>query len=73
MASGSRDKSIKVWDLDDCSLIRTIDDTDVYCSYSLMTVQSGGQKILASAYGSGKIKLWSVSDYECIGTIIGQI
>ncbi|MEM4723487.1 MAG: serine/threonine-protein kinase [Candidatus Hadarchaeum sp.] len=69
LASGSDDKTIKLWRVSDGSLIRTIEGhTDWVRS---VTFSPDGQ-ILASGSKDTTIKLWRVSDGSLIRTIEGH-
>lgn len=68
IASGSKDNTIKIWNLDDCSLARTINNgCDVY---SIAFSPDGN--IIASGGSDGKIKLWNSYDGELIKTLSGH-
>ena len=54
LASGSEDSTIKVWNFDDGSCIRTIESTDGYV-LSVLALKDG---MLASGTRYGKIMIW---------------
>jgi len=65
LASGSIDKTIKLWDVSNGSLIHTLSSY-----YAILSVSfSPDGKILASGSRDGTIKLWNVSDGSLIRTL----
>ena len=69
MSTGSSDRKekVKIWSLDDNSLVKTFNP--IGNIESLFVVDLTGKKILACGNGKGVIKLWSLDDYKCIQTI----
>ena len=68
LASGSRDTTIKLWDVKTGKLIRTIEDSGSIVSISF----SPDGKTLASGSGDHTIKLWNVNTGEEIKTLNKQ-
>ena len=67
IATGSQDKSAKVWDSSDLRLLGVLRGH----RRGLWAVQfSPADQILASASTDGSIKLWSLTDYSCIKVLI---
>ena len=66
LASGSNDKTIKIWSLCDRQLKKTFRKTGKIFS---LVVVNHPKKILASGNTTGKIMLWDLNDDVCIGTI----
>ena len=84
LASGCYDNSIKIWNLEDYTLAATLindgavdagdgedneEEEDGNPIQSLVVVKHNEQHILASGDHQGKINLWNVENYLCIGTI----
>lgn len=70
VASGSQDKTIKLWDSTDLSLRATLKGhrRGVWdCQFSPI------DKVLATSSGDKTIKLWSLSDYSCVRTFQGHL
>jgi WD40 repeat protein len=69
LASGSRDKTIKLWRVSDGALVRTLTGhTDMVWSVSF----SPDGSLLASGSGDCTIKLWRVSDGALVRTLTGH-
>ena len=68
LASDGGDSSIKIWSLDDHTLVKSIDvDDEEICS--LVVVIIDGHHALASGDSDGTIQVWNVDNYDCIATI----
>ena len=70
VASGSQDKTIKLWNSTDLSLKATLKGhrRGVWdCQFSPI------DRVLASSSGDKTIKLWSLSDYSCVRTFQGHL
>ena len=67
LASGSADKSIKIWSVDDHSLLTTI-YKGVGRIHTLVIVDPE-KKVIACGDSQGIIKLWSLVNYVCLGTL----
>ena len=67
MASGSYDKTIKLWDTKSGQLIRTLKG---HTSHILLSVDllNNGQTLVSGSYDE-TIKLWNWSTGECLRTI----
>jgi WD40 repeat protein len=64
LLSGSRDKTIKVWDMNDYQCIKTIEvDTVVNC---FLLLPNG---YFVSAGDDEKIKIWDLYDYRCFNVL----
>jgi WD40 repeat protein len=59
LASGSRDYTIKLWDVATGSLVRTLEG---HASGVLSVAFSPDGRLLASGSGDWTIKLWDISD-----------
>ncbi len=68
LASGSRDSTIKLWNVSTGQLIRTINDSKPIVSVSF----SSDGKTLASNSGDKSIKLWNVATGKEIKTLNGH-
>ncbi|KAF8525267.1 U3 small nucleolar RNA-associated protein [Hysterangium stoloniferum] len=66
LASGSGDKTIKLWCLDDFSCLKTFEGH----TNSVLRVEflNAGQRLLSSA-SDGLVKLWDVRTEECVMTL----
>ena len=66
LATGSGDKSVKLWSLDDFSCLRTFEGH----TNSVLRVDflNGGLQLVSSA-SDGLVKLWNVKQEECITTL----
>lgn len=70
VASGSQDKTVKLWNSTDLSLRATLKGhrRGVWdCQFSPI------DKVLATSSGDKTIKLWSLSDYSCVRTFQGHL
>jgi len=69
VASGSQDKTIKLWNTQDLSLLSVLKGhkRGIWC-----VVFSPVDKCLASASSDRTIKLWSLNDYTCLKTFEGH-
>lgn len=70
LATGSQDKSVKLWRSTDLNLIATLKGhrRGVWdCQFS------PSDRVLATASGDRSIRLWSLSDYCCVRTFKGHI
>jgi WD40 repeat protein len=65
LMSASADGVIKIWNINNVSCIKTIQDKEVTCLQTLPCFY------LASV-SSGKIKLWNLLDYQCINILEGS-
>jgi WD40 repeat protein len=69
LASGSLDKTIKLWRVEDGSLVRTLTGhTDVVNSVAF----SPDGRLLASGSWDKTIKLWRVADGSLVRTLTGH-
>jgi hypothetical protein len=69
IASGSADKTIKIWRVSDGSLVRTLEGhTDWVRSVTF----SPDGSLIASGSDDGTIKIWKVSDGSLVGTLEGH-
>ncbi|MBW4643727.1 MAG: WD40 repeat domain-containing protein [Goleter apudmare HA4340-LM2] len=69
LVSGSRDQTIKIWDLETGELIRTLKGhKDEVCAIAL----SPDEEIIASGSADKTIKLWHVKTGELLATFIGH-
>jgi len=69
IATGSQDKSAKIWDSTDFRLLGVMRGH----RRGLWAVQfSPVDQVIASASADGSIKLWSLTDYSCIKTLEGH-
>ncbi len=62
-ATGSTDKSIKLWNTDNLSLIATLSGHKRSVWKVLFSVTD---KVLVSSSGDRSVKIWSVNDYSCL-------
>jgi len=70
VASGSQDKTVKLWRTTDLSLKATLKGhrRGVWdCQFSPI------DRVLATSSGDKTIKLWSLSDYSCVRTFQGHL
>jgi U3 small nucleolar RNA-associated protein 13 len=70
IATGSQDKSVKIWKATDLSLVATLNGhrRGVWdCQFSPY------DRVLATASGDKTIKLWSLGDYGCVRTFQGHV
>jgi U3 small nucleolar RNA-associated protein 13 len=70
VASGSQDKTVKLWNATDLSLKATLKGhrRGVWdCQFSPI------DRVLATSSGDTTIKLWSLSDYSCVRTFQGHL
>mmetsp|Transcript_11272 Transcript_11272/g.32553 ORF Transcript_11272/g.32553 Transcript_11272/m.32553 type:complete len:1059 (-) Transcript_11272:149-3325(-) len=70
VASGSQDKSVKLWNATDLSLRATLKGhkRGVWdCQFSPI------DRVLATSSGDKTIKLWSLGDYSCVRTFQGHL
>jgi U3 small nucleolar RNA-associated protein 13 len=70
VASGSQDKTVKLWSATDLSLRATLKGhrRGVWdCQFSPI------DRVLATSSGDKTIKLWSLSDYSCVRTFQGHL
>jgi len=70
VASGSQDKTVKLWNATDLSLRATFKGhkRGVWdCQFSPI------DRVLATSSGDKTIKLWSLSDYSCVRTFQGHV
>jgi len=70
VASGSQDKTVKLWNSTDLSLKATLKGhkRGVWdCQFSPI------DRVLATSSGDKTIKLWSLSDYSCLRTFQGHL
>eukprot|EP00536_Pseudo-nitzschia_multiseries_P003602 jgi/Psemu1/236801/estExt_Genewise1.C_560094 len=70
VASGSQDKTVKLWNATDLSLKATLKGhrRGVWdCQFSPI------DRVLATSSGDKTIKLWSMSDYSCLRTFQGHL
>jgi WD40 repeat protein len=67
--SGSRDRSIKIWNVGNSTLIKTLNahTSDVLC---MLTAPSKGYLVTGSA--DHTIKVWSLGIQQCIQTLTGH-
>ena len=69
LASGSGDKTVKIWDAKSGECIRTLDGH----SYVVLSVHwSPDGKYLASGSGDKTVKIWDAKSGECIRTLDGH-
>ena len=66
LATGSGDKTIKLWNLDDFSCVKTFEGH----TNSVLRVDfiNAGMQLVSSA-SDGLVKLWNVRDEECTTTL----
>ncbi|TYJ52882.1 hypothetical protein B9479_006517 [Cryptococcus floricola] len=66
VASGSADKTIKLWSLDDFTCLKTFEGH----TNSVLRVDymSNGQQLVSSS-SDGLVKLWNIKDEECVKTL----
>ena len=66
LATGSGDKTVKIWSLDDFSCLKTFEGH----SNSVLRVDflSLGQQLISSS-SDGLVKLWNVKDEECVASL----
>mmetsp|Transcript_3883 Transcript_3883/g.8737 ORF Transcript_3883/g.8737 Transcript_3883/m.8737 type:complete len:734 (-) Transcript_3883:274-2475(-) len=70
VASGSQDKTVKLWNSTDLALRATLQGhrRGVWdCQFSPI------DRVLATSSGDKTIKLWSLSDYSCVRTFQGHL
>ena len=70
VATGSQDKTVKLWKSSDLSLLGTLKGhkRGVWdCQFSPY------DRVIATASGDKTIKLWSLSDYACVRTFQGHV
>lgn len=70
LATGSQDKSVKLWRPADLNLMATLKGhrRGVWdCQFSPF------DRVLATASGDRSIRLWSLSDYSCVRTFQGHV
>jgi U3 small nucleolar RNA-associated protein 13 len=70
VASGSQDKTVKLWNATDLSLRATLKGhkRGVWdCQFSPI------DRVIATSSGDKTIKLWSLSDYSCVRTFQGHV
>jgi U3 small nucleolar RNA-associated protein 13 len=70
VASGSQDKTVKLWNATDLSIKATLRGhrRGVWdCQFSPI------DRVLATSSGDKSIKLWSLSDYSCVRTFQGHL
>lgn len=70
LAGGTQENKIKIWSLDDHSLVKTI-DADISI-HSLVMIDVEEKKRLIITGGEETIQLWNLNDYVCIKTIQGH-
>ncbi|MBW4559801.1 MAG: WD40 repeat domain-containing protein [Mojavia pulchra JT2-VF2] len=69
LVSGSRDQTIKIWQLETGELLRTLKGhTDEVCAIAL----SPDEQIIASGSADKTIKLWHLQTGELLGTFTGH-
>jgi WD40 repeat protein len=69
IASGSIDRTIKIWEPENGELIHTISG---HCSDIYSVAISPDSQILASGSSDGEIRLWQLSTGELLGILIGH-
>jgi U3 small nucleolar RNA-associated protein 13 len=70
IATGSQDKTVKLWKSTDLSLVATLKGhrRGVWdCSFSSY------DRVLATSSGDKSVKLWSLGDYSCVRTFQGHL
>ena len=70
VATGSQDKTVKLWKSTDLSLVATLKGhkRGVWdCQFSPF------DRVIATSSGDKTIKLWSLSDYSCVRTFQGHV
>jgi U3 small nucleolar RNA-associated protein 13 len=70
VATGSQDKTVKLWKSTDLSLLATLKGhrRGVWdCQFSPF------DRVAATASGDRSIRLWSLSDYSCVRTFQGHV
>ena len=68
LASGSGDKSIKIWNIDSGKCIRTLNGHDS----PIFSLQLLLNNKLASGSADHSIKIWNLDSGECIRTLNGH-
>jgi len=69
IASGSNDKTIKIWEASSGICIKTINEHEIVSS----VVFSPDGKCVASECSDDKMKIWEVSSGDCMRTLEGHI
>ena len=70
VATGSQDKTVKIWDANDLSLRGTLrgHKRGVWdCQFSSY------DRVIATSSGDKTVKLWSLTDYSCVRTFQGHL
>lgn len=68
IASGSNDKTIKIWNIKNANCIQELLS---HCN-SVLALKYLHNGILASGSGDKTIKLWNLNEYQCTNTLIGH-
>jgi WD40 repeat protein len=75
IASASRDRTVKIWDVVSHELVHTLDATDVRCvAFSRDgTFIAAGTGVAGSAPGTGnEIMVWNAATRELVGELVGH-
>ena len=69
VATGSGDKTLKIWSLHDYSCVRTFEGHTSSVLKALWLPSSNSVPRLASSGGDGLVKIWDASEGECLATL----
>ena len=65
LASGSMDKTVKIWRLHGKSLVATFEGHKKSV-YSLLSIKHKDMMLLASGSDDGEVKIWDLNEERCI-------
>jgi len=72
-ASGSKDSTIKIWNLTTYECLKTLlGHTNFICDFELTLATSTQKACLVSCSSDATIRVWNLSSYECINVLNGH-